>query len=290
MSWRRQACNMQHRCSACSCRPLQAAGRASHATPRLPWPPLLTICSLMTLPSSSTVRIFCSGAKQWQRLGASTRASQWLPEKASALFRSPHMGAPPALPLPAPTHKVDANGGDVALRVCVVLHAARHAGCGLGSSRRGGPAPNADGASARTGGRRRLTANRSSRHDLPTPESPISRSCAGGQRGEGVRPGGGRPAVLLGSSRAAPAASHLEQEVILALVRHPGGAAGWEAACAARGSLLELAGLPGAAGAGTGARSGSAGWADWRQGGQGPLPFSWRIGAPMPSAAGLPRQ
>ena len=56
----------------------------------------------------------------------------------------------------------------------------------------------AAGASARTGGgRRRLTANRSSRHDLPTPESPISRSCGWGQGGGLLGAGGGGAAAVL---------------------------------------------------------------------------------------------
>jgi len=77
----------------------------------------------------------------------------------------------------AGAHEVHADGGDVALRVGVVL---RRGEGGNGRRRqrpRGGDASADVGAAART--ERRRTAKRSKRHDLPTPESPIS--CGGGR-------------------------------------------------------------------------------------------------------------
>ena len=75
-------------------------------------------------------------------------------------------------------HEVHAYGGDVALRVGVVL---RRGEGGNGTdgdvSGRGGDASADEDAAART--ERRRTAKRSKRHDLPTPESPIS--CGGGR-------------------------------------------------------------------------------------------------------------
>ena len=78
----------------------------------------------------------------------------------------------------AGAHEVHSDGGDVALRVGVVL---RRGEGGHGRrrqrGRRGGDASADEDAAART--ERRRTAKRSKRHDLPTPESPIS--CGGGR-------------------------------------------------------------------------------------------------------------
>jgi len=95
--------------------------------------------------------------------------------------------APRSLSSAPYTHKVDADGGDVGLRVGVVL---RGLGC-CGVERRGVRESTEEAGEARParGGQKkkkptalpllkRRTANRSSKQDLPTPESPISSSCA----------------------------------------------------------------------------------------------------------------
>ena len=123
---------------------------------------------------------------------------------------------PPLFSLKKRTHKVDADGGDVGLRVGVILAEGkgRADGSGERETRRGeARAPGGGGGREKKKKNRRhpsppllpnkkkRTANRSSRQDLPTPESPISRSCARGEGGgcEGVR--GRRPRREAGGPR-----------------------------------------------------------------------------------------
>lgn len=74
----------------------------------------------------------------------------------------------PQLSVTSKTYEVDANGGDVALSVRIVL---RH------NTAMVLPSSWAMKVLASSGPGKVPTANRSSKQDLPTPESPISRSC-----------------------------------------------------------------------------------------------------------------
>ncbi len=73
---------------------------------------VLTICSLMTLPSSSTVRIFCNTGchEKGQALQAACQAAAWKGWRRN-----------PTAPTARETHEVNADGRDVALCVSVIL-------------------------------------------------------------------------------------------------------------------------------------------------------------------------
>jgi hypothetical protein len=156
----------------------------------------------MTFPSSSTVLIFCSiqaGRQAGRQAGSHSRCSAvrtWRQGLASPPTAGRPLPQRPSLPPfpPAAAHKVYADGRDVALCVGVILQdggsgskarvscrSCKQRGLRARRPRLAPPPPAAPPPPL-------LTANRSSRHDLPTPESPMSRSCKrrGGGRGEVV--------------------------------------------------------------------------------------------------------
>lgn len=90
----------------------------------------------------------------------------------SAATRSPHVPV-------TTTHKVDSNCRDVAVSVGVVLRSRTIPCFKIEQHKLGTTDP-------RTASTSTPTANRSSRHDLPTPESPISRSCGSGWKVRGL--------------------------------------------------------------------------------------------------------
>ena len=126
-----------------------------------------TIWSLMTLPSSSTVRIFCGrGAEGRRGRGMGERDERGRVRarargpRAAGLRERPH--ATPFLSLKKRTHKVDADGGDVGLRVGVILAEGkgRAEGSGERETRRGEARAPGEG-----GGREKKKENR--RHPSP---------------------------------------------------------------------------------------------------------------------------
>lgn len=148
----------------------------------------------MTFPSSSTVLIFCSiqAGRQPQQVQCRqdlAAGARFTPHSSSTAAATPLPPFPPAA-----AHKVYADGRDVALCVGVILQdggsgskarvswrSCKQRGLRARRPRLAPPPPAAPPPPL-------LTANRSSRHDLPTPESPMSRSCKGrgGGRGEVV--------------------------------------------------------------------------------------------------------